>query len=71
MPELNQLLTPHEAAELHELIGIQVMEIKKLKATIAKLPEGSELASYIDDVIMTKEQHIGEFKRFFSGGALQ
>ena len=71
MPVPNQSLTPHEAVELHELLSMEVMEMKKLRATSTTLPDDSKLASFIDDVIKTKEQHIGEFKQFFSSGVLQ
>jgi len=71
MPTSDQSLTPHEAVELHELLSMEVMEMKKLRITSTTLPEGSTLTSFIDDVIKTKEQHIGEFKQFFSSGVLQ
>ena len=71
MPEPNQSLTQHEAVELHELISMQVVGIKKLKKTSATLPEDSDLANYINGVLETKEQQIGEFKQFISMGVQQ
>lgn len=71
MPVPNQSLTPYELVELHELLSMEVMETKKLRATSATLPNDSPLASYIADVIKTKEQHIGEFKQFISSSVLQ
>ncbi|EGW39683.1 hypothetical protein [Desulfosporosinus sp. OT] len=71
MPVPNQSLTPYELVELHELLSMEVMEMKKLRSSSTTLPEGSQLASYIDDVVKTKEQHIGELKQFISSGVLQ
>ena len=71
MAELNQSLTPHELVELHELLSVEVMEVKKLKVTSSTFPEDSQLTGYINDVIKTKEQHIGELKQFISSGVLQ
>lgn len=67
----NESVTPHEAVELHELLSMEVMEIKKLRVTSTTLPDDSKLTSYINDVIKTKEQHIDEFKQFISGSMLQ
>ena len=71
MPAPNQSLTQHEAVELHELISMEVIGMKKLKTTSTTLPENSDLASFINEVIKTKEQQIGEFKQFISMGVLQ
>lgn len=71
MPEQNQILTPHEIIELHELLSMEVMEKKKLMATKTTITDYSELTSLIDDVIKTKEENIEELKQFISGNVLQ
>ncbi len=71
MPVSNQALTSHEAVELHEILSMRVMEIKKLKSAKSILPDGSNLASFIDNSITSKEQQLDEFKQFFSSGVLQ
>lgn len=69
MPEPNQSFTPHEALELHELLSLEVMEMKKLNSTRAMLQD-SELLDFIDDVSKAKEQNIGELKEFISSSML-
>lgn len=71
MPEQNQTLTPHETMELHELISMKIMEKKKLKATRATIQDYGDLASFIDEALTTKEQHIDELKQFISSSLMQ
>ncbi len=71
MPASNQSLTQHEVVELHELISMEVIGMKKLKTTSNTLPENSDLASFINEVVKTKEQQIGEFKQFIAMGVQQ
>jgi len=71
MPVSNKALTPHEAVKLHELLSMNVMDIKRLKTAKTILPEGSNLDSFIDTSITAKEQQLDEFKQFFSSGVLQ
>ncbi|AET68375.1 hypothetical protein Desor_2843 [Desulfosporosinus orientis DSM 765] len=71
MPEQNQMLTPQETIELHELISMKIMEKKKLKATKATIQDNGDLSSFIDDAIKTKEQQIDELKQFISSSIMQ
>ena len=71
MPESNQALTPHEAVQLHELLSMKVMEIKKLKTSGSKVSDDSNLVEFIDNTIKTKQQHLGEFEQFINGNVLQ